>query len=127
LGDKDEAELSQIKNNQGLVRTVESPDVRDALIQTVSVLRDELVTRMQYWHTRTGNDDERRITSIVLCGGSANLKGISEYFTETLGVPTIRGNVWENVFSLNDTVPPIDRNHSFGYAAAIGLALKNIV
>ena len=127
LGDKTEAELSHIKNSQGLVRGVNSFDVREALISTVSVVRDELVTRMQYWHTRTGNDDERRINSIILCGGSANLKGIPEYFTETLNVPTIRGNVWENAFPLADYVPPIDRQHSFGYAAAIGLALKSTI
>lgn len=127
LGDRTEAELTHIKNTQGLVRAVESSEVRDSLIQIVSVVRDELVTRMQYWHTRTGHDDARRITSIILCGGSANLKGIPEYFTETLGIPTVRGNVWENVFSLTDTIPPIDRQHSFGYAAAIGLALKSTV
>jgi hypothetical protein len=44
-----------------------------------------------------------------------------------LGVPAVRGNVWENVLSLDHTVPPIDRSHSFGYAAAIGLALKKTV
>lgn len=125
VGDKPETELNRIKNDLGLVRGVDSSEIKDTLISTVSVIRDELVTRMQYWHTRTGNDDARRITSVVLCGGSANLKGIAEYLTETLGVPTVRGNVWENAFSLENTVPPIDRPHSYGYAAAIGLALKD--
>jgi Tfp pilus assembly PilM family ATPase len=82
---------------------------------------------MQYWHTRTGHDDARRITSVVLCGGSANLKGLPEYLTETLGIPATRANVWENSFSLEETVPAISLRYSFGYAAAIGLALKNIV
>lgn len=127
LGDKTEAELTLIKNEQGLVRGVDSSKVRDALLSTVSVIKDELVTRMQYWHMRTGNDDARRINSIILCGGSANLKGVAEYLSESLELPTIRGNVWANVFSLDDTVPPIDRPHSYGYAAAIGLALKNTV
>jgi type IV pilus assembly protein PilM len=127
LGDKPEAELTRVKNTQGLVRGADSSEVRDALISTVSVIKDELITRMQYWHLRTGNHDDRRISSVLLCGGSANLKGFPEYITETLGVPAIRGNVWENVFSLEHTVPPIDRNHSFGYAAAIGLALKKTV
>lgn len=127
LGDKSETELTNIKNDQGLVRGVDSGEVRDTLISTVSVIRDELITRMQYWHTRTGNDEARRITSVILSGGSANLKGIAEYLTETLGVPAVRGNVWENVFSLEHTVPPIDRPHSYGYAAAIGLALKSTV
>jgi Tfp pilus assembly PilM family ATPase len=127
LGDKPEAELTRIKNSEGLVRGADSSAVREALIPTVSVIRDEIVTRMQYWHLRSGNQEERRITSVILCGGSANLKGFPEYMTETLGIPTVRGNVWENAFSLEDSVPPIDRRHSFGYAAAIGLALKNIM
>lgn len=126
LGDKTDAELVLIKNTQGLVRGVDSSVVRDALLSTVSVVRDELATRMQYWHHRTGNQDDRKIKSIVLCGGSANLKGFPQYLSDTLNVPAIRGNVWENAFSFENTVPPIDRPHSFGYAAAIGLALKSI-
>ncbi len=125
--DTAEAELTLIKNTQGLVRGAESSNIHDSLISTVSVVRDEMATRMQYWHTRTGHDDERRIKSIVLCGGSANLNGFPEYLTETLGIPAVRGNVWENAFSLEETVPPISRPYSFGYAAAIGLALKNVV
>lgn len=127
LGDKSEAELTKIKNTQGLVRGVTSSEVRDTLMSTVSVIKDELITRMQYWHSRTGNSDGRRISSVILCGGSSNLKGFPEYVSEMLGVPAVRGNVWENVLSLDHTVPPIDRNHSFGYAAAIGLALKKTV
>jgi type IV pilus assembly protein PilM len=127
LGDKSETELTSIKNTEGLVRGVESSAVRDALMSTVSVIRDEIVRHMQYWNIRSVSQDDRRITSVILCGGSANLKGLPEYMCETLGVQTVRGNVWENAFSLEDTVPPIDRPHSFGYAAAIGLALKSIL
>lgn len=125
--DTPEAELTHIKNTEGLIRGSKSSNIRDALISTVSVVKDEMATRMQYWHTRTGNDDERRITSVVLCGGSANLKGFPEYLTETLGINAVRANVWENSFSLEETVPPIGLRYSFGYATAIGLALKNIV
>lgn len=127
LGDKPEAELTKIKNTIGLVRGADSSVVRDTLISTISVVKDEVATRMQYWHLRSGNDEARRITSIVLCGGSANLKGLPDYLTETLGVPAVRGNVWENAFSFDDIVPPIGRRYSFGYAAAIGLALKSII
>lgn len=122
-----EGDLTVLKNTQGLNRRLESTDVSDALLSTISIVKDELVTRMQYWHLRTGDADNRRIKSIFLCGGSANLKGLPTYLSETLGVPCARGNVWQNAFSLEDTVPPIDKNHSLGYATAIGLALKNIV
>jgi type IV pilus assembly protein PilM len=127
LGDKPESELTKIKNTVGLVRGADSSEVRDALISTISVIKDEIVTRMQYWHLRSGNDEARRITAIVLCGGSSNLKGLPDYLNETLSIPVTRGNVWENAFSLQETIPPIGRRYSFGYAAAIGLALKSIV
>lgn len=127
LGDNiAESELTKLKNTQGLIRGLKSTEVHDTLISTVSIIKDELVTRMQYWHIRNGNSEDRRITSIYLCGGSSNLKGLPAYLTDTLGVPTVRANVWENTFSLDSYVPPIDRRHSLGYATAIGLALKKI-
>lgn len=126
LGDDvSEADLTKMKNTVGLVRGVDSPVIRNALIGTISVIKDELMTRMQYWHLRNGNSELRRINSLMLCGGSANLKGLPSYLTESLGIPCVRGNVWENTFSLEEIVPPIDKRHSFGYATAIGLALKN--
>jgi Tfp pilus assembly PilM family ATPase len=125
--DMAESELTRLKNTQGLVRGVESSEVYDALLSTVSVIKDELATRMQYWHMRGEGEGTRRIHSVMMCGGSSNLKGLPAYMTETLGVPCIRGNVWENTFSLDSTVPPIDKRHSYGYATAIGLALKTTV
>lgn len=121
-----DSELTILKNTQGLVRGAESAAVYEALLSTVSSIKDELATRMQYWHLRNGNSAERRINSIMLCGGSANLKGLPSYLSEALGVPSVRGNVWENTFSLDRVIPPIDRKHSFGYATAIGLALRNM-
>jgi len=120
-----EAELTRLKNEKGLIREVGSSDIRDALIGTVSVIKDEIAARMQYWHLRNDNAEDRRITTIFLCGGSSNLRGLPEYFSETLGVTVVRGNVWENAISLEHQVPPIDYRHSFGYATAIGLALRN--
>lgn len=123
--DVSESDLTKLKNTEGLVRGVDSSEVYDTLISTISVIKDELATRMQYWHLRNDNNNERRIASVVMCGGSANLKGLPSYLTESLGVPCVRGNVWENTFSLDSVVPPINKRYSLGYATAIGLALKN--
>ena len=124
--DVSEHDITIIKNTQGLIRGVNSSVVHEALLEAVTSIKDELATRMQYWHLRNGNSAERRISSIVLSGGSANLKGLPSYLTEQLMVPAVRGNVWENALSLTETIPPIDRQHSFGYATAIGLALRNV-
>lgn len=129
LGDSiAESELTTIKNTQGLIRGATDTKVYDCLIPTISVIKDEIATRMQYWHTKEGNrSNERRIKKIIFCGGSANLKGLPEYMTEALGVPCTRGNVWENAFRPDIIVPPIERHYSYGYATAIGLALNNTV
>jgi type IV pilus assembly protein PilM len=126
LGDTTESSLTLIKNTAGLIRGKESGEVRDALLSTVSVIKDEVATRMQYWNTHN-HKANRRIERVILCGGSSNLLGLPEYLTESLGVPTTRGNVWENAFSIDKHIPPIDKRHSYGYAAAIGLALRSIV
>lgn len=121
--DVSEEELTTIKNTQGLIRGVEDARVHDALLSSVSVIKDELAARMQYWHAKETPHETRRIAKVILCGGSVNLKGLPEYLRETLGVPAERADVWTNVFSLDSTVPPIEKRFSYGYATAIGLAL----
>jgi type IV pilus assembly protein PilM len=123
LGERAEGELTQIKNTAGLIRSIDDSRVYDALISTVSVIKDEIAARMQYWHLKETVSESRRISKVILCGGSVNLKGFPEYLTETLGVPCERGNVWVNVASFDEQVPPIERRFSYGYATAIGLAL----
>jgi len=123
LGDKDEAELTKIKNEQGLVRGVENNSVYEALVSTVSAIKDEVALRIQYWDSKNDKHQDRFIDRIILCGGSANLKGLPEYFTETLNIETKRASVWQNAFEVKKSVPPIGLKHSYGYATAIGLGL----
>lgn len=128
LGDVAESELTNIKNDSGLIRGLEDSKVYDSLIPTISVIKDEIASRIQYWHNREGNRTaSRRIKKIILCGGSANLKSLPEYLSEALGITCVRGNVWENAFPPGVFIPPIEKNYSYGYATAIGLALNNTV
>ncbi|MCA9365307.1 pilus assembly protein PilM [Candidatus Kaiserbacteria bacterium] len=120
-----ESELTKIKNTQGLVKALDNDVVYEALLNTSSILKDEIASRLQYWHTRDYERKERKIKSVIICGGSSNMKGLPEYLTEALGVTVVRGNVWENVMDLDTDIPSIDRWHSYGYAAAVGLALKD--
>ena len=122
-GDVPEAELTRIKNTEGLIRGASDTRTFESLVSTISVIKDEIATRMQYWHSRKGNRGERRIGSIILVGGSANLKGLPDYLADALGVPCTRANVWQHALDPAVSTPPIDRRHSFGYATAIGLAL----
>jgi len=127
LGEKTETEFTTIKNTEGLVRGVEDTRVYDALLPTLSAIVDELRTRADYWDIRSSQYEERKIESIILCGGSVNLRGLPEYITEMLGVPAKRSNVWQNAFNTRTVVPEIGRRYSYGYATAIGLALASFM
>lgn len=121
LGEKDESEFTKIKNEIGL--TGKGNGVAEALLPVVSSIKDEVQTRIQYWNDKGGLD--RQVESIILCGGSANLRGLTTYFTETLSIECKMGLVWQNAFDTKLIAPPIDKRHSYGYATAIGLALSS--
>jgi len=127
VGDLAESELTAIKNTKGLIKSVGDNSVYEALLSTISVIKDEIAARMQYWHLKDSMSEIRRIKKIFLCGGSINLNGLPEYLTESLGVDCERADVWANAFRTDFIVPPIDLRHSYGYATAIGLALKQTV
>ncbi len=124
LGELPESELTTWKNTKGIVMTPDNRAVASALEEIMKSMVDELGVRMHYWHTRKVDRGERQIKKILLCGGSSNLWGLPEYLTDTLKIPTERSRVWQNAFSLERSVPPIGRKHSYGYATAIGLALR---
>jgi type IV pilus assembly protein PilM len=127
LGNLEESELTKIKNTQGLIRGKGDSDTYDLLVKAISSIADEIGTRVQYWNTKDTAHEERQIQSLILCGGSVNMKGLPTYLTNTLGIETTRANVWQNAFSFEKTIPKIGRKYSFGYATAIGLALAPFI
>ncbi len=123
LGDVPEASLTDIKNTQGLVPNTHTPELTHAMIDIVDAIVIELKTRVDYWNSKHSREKDRFIESVILCGGSVNMKGLERYMSDKLGIDSYRANVWENVLSLHSDVPPISQRYAFGYATAIGLAL----
>jgi type IV pilus assembly protein PilM len=123
LGEVPESTLTDIKNTQGLVVNAQAPELTRAMIGTIDDIIEELQTRVDYWNTKHSGDQDRFIESIILCGGSVNMKGIERYFTDKIGISSYRANVWGNVFSHDGEVPPIAQRFAYGYATAIGLAI----
>lgn len=118
----DEAELIRLKNEYGVLTTEEEPKVREALLNPITTLKNELLARCGYWNTQVEGKD-RAIERVILCGGIANLAGLPEFLTEALGVETVQAEVWSNAFRTDSVVPPITKRYSYGYATAVGLAL----
>ncbi|MCH7597648.1 pilus assembly protein PilM [Patescibacteria group bacterium] len=123
-----EEEADKIKNEKGFARYKNNTELFELLMNTVSALKDEVNKHYIYWNTRTGRHDDEagKIKKIILCGGSSNLAGLSDYLSLFIKAPIELANVWGNVLSFEDTIPPIEKRHSFAYATAIGLALRNV-
>lgn len=113
-------ELIRLKNEAGLLAAGEEGPVRDALLKPITALKNEVVSRISYWNSKEGVP---HIERVVLCGGIANLAGLPEYFSEELGIETLQADIWQNVFLNKNSIPPITKRYSFGYATAVGLAL----
>lgn len=124
LGEENEDALTILKNEKGLSSVGEDQKSRKIFERFAKDIASELSIRMHYWHTRDTDTHTRALSQIILAGGSANLKGLPEYLRAKLEIPVVRANVWQNAFSLEDRVPKISLRESYGYAPAIGLALR---
>lgn len=119
-----EDEAEKIKNDKGFLMNKENKNLVEALMTTVSVVKDEVVSHITYWNSPHDDLPRKPIEKIIICGGNANLRGFPEYLEGAVGVPVSVANVWINAFSLDRYVPPMHFTDSLEYATAIGLALR---
>lgn len=119
----EEAEL--LKMQYGLLSGEKAGGVSSAMIPVVTDLRNRLIRHYSYWQTHHGDKVGGNIERIYITGGGANLKGVTEYLGMGLDVGVFVANPWVNVCSFESYIPPLTLHESHGYAAAIGLALRN--
>ena len=121
-------EVQKFKNEQGLSPDAGAkPEGMEALVGTASALADEVTRHYHYWDTRRNEKGERMtpVGRVVLVGGSANLKGLSDYLAGRVQAPTEVADVWRHVCNFDEYIPPIDSRDSLQYATAAGLALRS--
>ncbi|MFZ2555667.1 MAG: pilus assembly protein PilM [Minisyncoccia bacterium] len=123
-----EEDARVFKNEHGLV--LDDPSKKaafDALEKVAASLAEEIGRHYRFWDTRRDEKGVRAmpVEEVFLLGGSANLRGFSEYIAGKVHAPAERPNVWQNAFSFDDYIPAIDQRTSLQYATAIGLALRS--
>jgi type IV pilus assembly protein PilM len=118
------AEAEKIKTMYGLQRNIQNKEVFPILLNTVSILRDEIGKLFLYWNTHKDEDGKDRplIKKIIFCGGSSNLIGLPEYFSVSMKNPIEMADVWVN-FSKEKNIRDLSFRQSLSYATALGLAL----
>lgn len=118
-------EAEKIKKKYGLQRNTENKEIFAVLLNSVSVLRDEIVKHFLYWHTHKDEKgrDSPPIKKIILCGGDSNLTGLAEYFSVSMKCKVEMANVWVNIVDTEKHIPEINFKQALSFAAALGLAL----
>lgn len=123
-----EEEAKRVKAERGIVRTEENAEYLAAMLSTVSVIREEIMRRLEYWQSRAAaGSTHEPVTRAILIGGNATVRGLSEYLETSLKVPVALGDVFTNLAPKEHWLPPLDYLESLAYATALGLALRDHV
>ena len=119
------SEAEKMKQDYGLSRNAPNKEMFPVLLNSVSVLRDEIVKHLLYWQTHKDEEgkDHPPIKKILLTGGDSNLIGLPEYLSASTRAPVELADVWVNIADTKKYVPEINFNKSLTFAAALGLAL----
>ena len=98
----------------------ENPPLR-ILHSHVDDLVREVRRSINYWQSQQNEASvPKHVDVIVLCGGGANMPGLSDYFKHKLGIDTLALGVFDNVrFSAAEH----DAGHGLDLAVAVGLAM----
>lgn len=118
-------EADKMKKEYGLQRNVANKEIFSVLLNSVSILRDEVAKHFLYWHTHKDEQgkDNPPIKKIILCGGDSNLIGLSEYFSVSMKTSVQMANVWINLMDTEKTIPEMTFKRALTFAASLGLAL----
>lgn len=118
-------EAEKMKKEYGLQRNAVNKELFSVLLNSVSVLSDEIVKHFLYWHTHKDEENKNNppIKKIILCGGDSNLIGLADYFSVSTKSKVETANVWVNIMDTKDYVPEIDFKQALSFATALGLAL----
>ena len=123
-----EVEARKIKAERGIVPAPGNEDYLAAMLSTVSAIRDEISTRLDYWQGKSAvSGNHAPVTHAILVGGNASVRGFPEYLEGALRVPVVAGDVFANFASRDIWIPELDYTESLAYATPVGLALRDNV
>lgn len=126
--------ISQTKAKSLKIKIGLDPKKEEGLIYQAMMPKEvELVAEIKkyidYYQTAniTRHASKPNIERIFLCGGGANLKGLTAFLSSHLKVDVEVGNPWVNILGPSASkLPDISFEESMSYSTALGLALRGI-
>ncbi|MFH1841284.1 MAG: type IV pilus assembly protein PilM [Candidatus Nealsonbacteria bacterium] len=99
----------------------------EVLTPVLADLMEQIKKYISYYHSHASQNSERKIDKIILCGGGANLPGLTDFLSFKLKLPVELGNPWTNILPKPlKRVPELSYSDSLGYTTALGLALRGL-
>jgi type IV pilus assembly protein PilM len=103
----------------------------EALVPALVDLIQQIRRYLEYYKTHASHEhlppDGKGVSKILLCGGGANLKGLTDFLSIQLKIPTELGNPWINILPKSQKeVKELPVEESLKYTTALGLALRGI-
>lgn len=96
----------------------------ESIAPAASVLQDEIGRIIAYWKTHgVGKERWEPLSEIVLSGSDALLPGLMNYLGGNVDLPVRVGDVWQNVFVVEEYTPTITHVESLDYASLSGLVI----
>jgi type IV pilus assembly protein PilM len=68
---------------------------------------------------------EASVKKVVLSGGTSKMKGLSEYFSKKLALPTTLGNPWKAI-NIDPIAAPLIEEIGSSFTVAVGLAMRGV-
>ena len=94
---------------------------------------EQIKTHLNYYRSHekkkhSAHYKDEVLDKILLCGGGANLKGLSNFLSSELKIPVGVANTWTNIQRepLKD-IPKLPAEKSLCYTTALGLALRGVI
>lgn len=114
----------QMKWEYGLSKNAEHKAVFESLISGVITLKEEIARRSVYWQEKKEElGGFPAISTVYLCGGHGNMKGLADYLSVELKLRVVPANPWVNCLSFDRVIPDISSDLAMSYVTTIGLAL----
>lgn len=114
-------EAEKIKKIQGIEHSFESNSIFNLIKPLLENLSSEIEKTVDFYQNMS--QDKSLVSRIIMCGGGANLRGLTPYLTTRLSKEVFVGDPWINL-NLGNRLPIISKEEAVSYATAIGLAIS---
>ena len=120
-------DAEKIKRTVGLDNAKYEGKVFEALEPAIKILIGQIQDYVDYYgsHASHEHTGPPKISKIILCGGDANLIGITSYLSGLLKIPVELGNPWTNILPAPlKEIPLMPYEKSLAFTSCLGIALR---